>query len=179
MSAHVVRNLSSLHPRHFELRRSWVRTSSLFFSLLLSSSCPNVGARFIVPASLRRTAPPPSSRAKQANVSRPQRHHRHFVYNEVGSVKTNFSVHFFGSVFSSPERIFFFLATKVRAVIVRWNNLSSTTHLFDSDSCRNHDYFFELPNDLGRQDAHSNGRSQPRPRNDSSCPAWEPWSSCA
>jgi hypothetical protein len=40
---------------------------------------------------------------------------RHFVYNEVGSVKANFSVHFFRGVFSSPIRIFFFLATAEQA----------------------------------------------------------------
>src|SRR5258708_5685909 len=97
--------------------------------------------------------------------------HRHFIYNGVGAVKTNFSVHFFRSVFSSPIRIFFFLATKVRAVIVWRNSLSSTTHLFDPDSRRDHDYFFELPGFPGRQDAHSNERSQLRPRNDSACPA--------
>jgi hypothetical protein len=102
----------------------------------------------------------------------------HSVYNDVGAVKTNFSVHFFRSVFSSPIRIFFFLATKVRAVIVWRNSLSSTTHLFDPDPRRDHDYFFELPGFPGRQDAHSNERSQLRPRNDSGCPAWEPWMSC-
>ena len=73
----------------------------------------------------------------------------HFVYNEVGSVKANFSAHFFWSVFSSPIRIFFFLATKVRAVIVWRNFLSSTTHLCDPNPRRDHDYFFELPNFFG------------------------------
>src|SRR5207249_4199455 len=71
---------------------------------------------------------------------------RHFVYNEVGSVKANFSVHFFWSVFSSPIRIFFFLAAKVRAVIVWRNFLSSTTHLFVPNPRPVLDYFFELAN---------------------------------
>src|SRR5437879_3824879 len=60
----------------------------------------------------------------------------HSVYNGVGSVKTNFSAHFFRSVFLFLTGIFFFLATKVRAVIVRWNTLGSTTHLFDPDRVR-------------------------------------------
>ena len=104
---------------------------------------------------------------------------RHFVYNDVGPVNTNFSAHYFRSVFSLPIRIFFFLSTKVRAVIVWRNSLSSTTHLFDPDHVGTMITSSNSPTCLGRQDAHSNGRSQLRPRNDSGCPAWEPWSSCA
>jgi hypothetical protein len=53
----------------------------------------------------------------------------HSVNNDVGSVKTHFSVHLPRSVFSLTRNLF--PATKVRARIVRWNRLSSTSHLFD------------------------------------------------
>jgi hypothetical protein len=81
----------------------------------------------------------------------------HSVYNDVDSVKTHFSVHLPGSAFSLTRNLF--PATKVRARIVRWNRLSSTSHLFDPDPRRDHDSLFELPNALGRQDAQSRSRS--------------------
>ena len=81
----------------------------------------------------------------------------HSVYDDVGSVKRHFSAHLPGSVFSLTRNLF--PATKVRARIVRWNRLSSTSHLFDPDPRQDHDYLFKLPNALGRQDAHSRSRS--------------------
>src|ERR1700676_232952 len=81
----------------------------------------------------------------------------HSVYNDVGSVKTYFSGHLPGSVFSLTRNLF--PATKVRARIVRWNRLSSTSHLFDPNPRQDHDSLFKLPNALGRQDAHSITRS--------------------
>src|SRR5207248_11806844 len=72
-----------------------------------------------------------------------------FVYHVVSSVKTNLSSRFFCSSFSSPMRIFFFLATKVRAVIVWRNFLSSTTHLCDPNPRRDDDSFFELSSFFG------------------------------
>src|ERR1700680_1899908 len=81
----------------------------------------------------------------------------HSVYNDVGPVKTYFSAHLPGSVFSLTRNLF--PATKVRARIVRWNRLSSTSHLFDPDPRQDHDYLFELPNALGRQDAQPRSRS--------------------
>ena len=53
------------------------------------------------------------------------------------------------------------LATKVRVRIVRWNRLSSTSHLFDPDLRQHHDSLFELPNALGRQDAQEANLSSP------------------
>jgi hypothetical protein len=67
----------------------------------------------------------------------------HSVYNDIGSVKTHFSEHLPGSVFSLTRNLF--PATKVRARIVRWNRLSSTSHLFDPNPRQDHDYLFKLP----------------------------------
>src|ERR1700687_2417623 len=81
----------------------------------------------------------------------------HSVYNDVGSVKTHFSAHLPGSAFSPTRNLF--LRPRFVARIVRWNRLSSTSHLFDPNPRQDHDYLFKLPNALGRQDAHSRSRS--------------------
>jgi hypothetical protein len=67
-------------------------------------------------------------------------------YNDVGSVKRQFSVHLPKCFFFDPKS---FSAAKVRARIVRWNRRGSTSHLFDPNPRQDHDYLFKLPNALG------------------------------